>query len=82
MHVESTLLINATVGLIYISILDPVFKQLGYSKGKWISNTRCIMVVRRDTQKCCTKTDQGKLTRAHALTHLTSMPSNTRYLHK
>ena len=82
MHVESTLLINATGNYIYMYFKPLVFKQLGSQRGNRINNTRCIKVVRRGTQKFYTKTDQGKLTRAHALTHPTSMPSNIRYLLK
>ena len=30
-------------------------------RGNWINKTRCITVVRRDTQKCCTKHNKTKL---------------------
>ena len=36
----------------------------------WINKTRCITVVRRDTQKCCTKHNQTELKRVHTLTYI------------
>ena len=69
--------------LYIICILNHYYlNNLGNQRGNWINNTRCITVVRRDTQKCCTKHNQGKLKRVHALTYITGRKSNTRYLYK
>ena len=64
--------------ILYIGILNHYYlNNLGNQRGNWINDTRCITVVRRDTQKCCTKHNQGKL-REHALTYITGRESNTK----
>ena len=83
MHVESTLLINATGNYIYICILNHWYLSNWVVKGETgliiLVALRLSDVVHKNS---IPKMDQGKLTRAHALTHLTRMPSNTRNLLK
>ena len=61
MHVETTLLIDATGN----KFKSRHFKQYYLNnyvnqRRNWINKTGCIRVVRRDTQKCCTTHNQTK----------------------
>ena len=59
--------------LLYLGILNHYYlSSLVNQRRNWINKTRCITVVRRDIQKCCTEQNQTKLKRIYVLTYITS----------